>query len=232
MTRILIAEDDKLIAELERDYLLAENYEVDIASDGQKALDMLGKNDYDFALLDVMLPKVDGFSICRMIRSESDIPVMIVTAKKDDVDKIRGLGLGADDYMVKPFSPAEMVARVKAHLKMHERLKSENLDAKPPQEINIRGLRILPEAHRVFKGDEEIKLVNREFEVLLLLAENPDKIFSKEHIFETVWGVDSLGDTATVAVHINRIREKIEENPSKPTYIETVWGAGYRFSAI
>ncbi len=232
MTRILIAEDDNLIAELERDYLLAENFQVDIASDGQKALDMLGKNEYDFALLDVMLPKVDGFSICRMIRSDSDIPVMIVTAKRDDVDKIRGLGLGADDYMVKPFSPTEMVARVKAHLRIHERLKAENMDAKPLQQINIRGLRILPEAHRVFKGDEEIKLVNREFEVLLLLMENPDKIFSKEHIFETVWGVDSLGDTATVAVHINRIREKIEENPSMPTYIETVWGAGYRFSAI
>ena len=167
-----------------------------------------------------------------MIRSDSDIPVMIVTAKRDDVDKIRGLGLGADDYMVKPFSPTEMVARVKAHLRIHERLKAENMDAKPLQQINIRGLRILPEAHRVFKGDEEIKLVNREFEVLLLLMENPDKIFSKEHIFETVWGVDSLGDTATVAVHINRIREKIEENPSMPTYIETVWGAGYRFSAI
>ena len=156
MTRILIAEDDNLIAELERDYLLAENFQVDIASDGQKALDMLGKNEYDFALLDVMLPKVDGFSICRMIRSDSDIPVMIVTAKRDDVDKIRGLGLGADDYMVKPFSPTEMVARVKAHLRIHERLKAENMDAKPLQQINIRGLRILPEAHRVFKGDEEI----------------------------------------------------------------------------
>lgn len=229
MKKVLIVEDDELIINLERDYLIASDFEVDTALDGKNGLKLYMDNDYDLIILDVMLPEMDGFELCRIIRNESNVPVMMITARKEDIDKIRGLGLGADDYMVKPFSPAEMVARANAHIKMHQRLESANPKSKQVQNIAIKDLKINPETRRVFVNEKEISLVNKEYELLLFLAENPDIVFSKETLFDRVWGMDALGDTATVTVHINRLREKIETDMSNPKYIETVWGAGYRF---
>ena len=229
MKKVLIVEDDELIINLERDYLIAGDFEVDTALDGKNGLKLYMDNDYDLIILDVMLPEMDGFELCRIIRSESNVPVMMITARKEDIDKIRGLGLGADDYMVKPFSPAEMVARVNAHIKMHQRLESADPKSKQVQNIAIKDLKINPETRRVFVNEKEISLVNKEYELLLFLAENPDIVFSKETLFDRVWGMDAIGDTATVTVHINRLREKIEADMSNPKYIETVWGAGYRF---
>lgn len=229
MKKVLIVEDDELIINLERDYLIASDFEVDTALDGKNGLKLYMDNDYDLIILDVMLPEMDGFELCRIIRNESNVPVMMITARKEDIDKIRGLGLGADDYMVKPFSPAEMVARANAHIKMHQRLESADPKSKQVQNIAIKDLKINPETRRVFVNEKEISLVNKEYELLLFLAENPDIVFSKETLFDRVWGMDALGDTATVTVHINRLREKIETDMSNPKYIETVWGAGYRF---
>lgn len=229
MKKVLIVEDDELIINLERDYLIASDFEVDTALDGKNGLKLYMDNDYDLIILDVMLPEMDGFELCRIIRNESNVPVMMITARKEDIDKIRGLGLGADDYMVKPFSPAEMVARANAHIKMHQRLESADPKSKQVQNIAIKDLKINPETRRVFVNEKEISLVNKEYELLLFLAENPDIVFSKETLFDRVWGMDALGDTATVTVHINRLREKIEADMSNPKYIETVWGAGYRF---
>ena len=185
------------------------------------------EGDYDLIVLDIMLPFVDGFTICQAVRAQKEIPILFVTAKQEDGDKIRGLGYGADDYIVKPFSPTEFVARVKAHLARYERLTGEK--EKQHRSLVFGLLEILPEEHRVFRGGEEIPLTHREFELLLFLAENAGLVFSMDAIFEKVWGLDAIGDTATVRVHINRLREKIEPHPQKPIYIETVWGAGYRF---
>ena len=231
--RILIVEDDNLIASLEQDYLMAYDFDVDIATNGRQGVEMFMSGRYDLVILDVMLPAMDGFEVCRIIRGEGNTPVIMITARKEDVDKIRGLGLGADDYMVKPFSPAEMVARVKAHIAIHERLSSEGKDPDSAEEhdICIRGLRIVPSARRVFVDDKEIKLVNKEYELLLFLVENIDMVLSKEVIYDHVWGMDALTDTSTVTVHIRRLREKIEKDPSSPEYIETVWSAGYRIKA-
>jgi DNA-binding response OmpR family regulator len=226
--RILIVEDDPLIADLERDYLEASGYTVDIASDGQTGLNLAQSEKWDLLLLDVMLPRVSGFEICREIRKNDNTPIMMVTAKKTDVDKIRGLGLGADDYLVKPFSPSEMVARVKAHIVMHERLQSDQVSHH--RTIVIKDLSIDTDAHRVSVRGKEVALKNKEYELLVFLAENPDIVFSKDTLFDRIWGMDAMGDTATVTVHINRIREKIERDPSQPEYIQTVWGAGYRFT--
>jgi DNA-binding response OmpR family regulator len=231
MKRILIIEDDKSIAELERDYLEINHFETVISPDGKSGLTTALNEDFDLILLDLMLPGVDGFEVCRTVRSEKDIPILMVTARKEDIDKIRGLGLGADDYIVKPFSPGELVARVNSHLSRYERLTKREEKGEVPkgQEMVIGDLRILPEAWRVFVGDREVKLTNKEFELLLFLASNPNLVFTKDKLFDRIWGLDSLGDTATVTVHINRIREKIEEDSANPRYIETVWGAGYRF---
>jgi Response regulators consisting of a CheY-like receiver domain and a winged-helix DNA-binding domain len=230
MKKVLIIEDDKSIAELERDYLEINNYETMIAPDGNSGLSAALTKEFDLVLLDLMLPGMDGFEVCRKIRSQKDIPILMVTAKKEDIDKIRGLGIGADDYIVKPFSPGELVARVNSHLARYERLtnKRQNGELHTP-ELIIGNLRILPEAWRVYIGDKEVKLTNKEFELLLFLATNPNIVFTKDKLFDRIWGMDSLGDAATVTVHINRIREKIEEDSSNPKYIETVWGAGYRF---
>lgn len=229
MKKILIVEDDELISDLERDYLEANEYEVEVASDGIEGMRLCREKEYDLILLDVMLPGLSGFDICREIRKEKQVAVIMVTAKKTDVDKIRGLGLGADDYIVKPFSPGELVARVKAHIQIHERLLAQ---AVPHQEecIKIRNLKILPPSHRVFVKEKEISMTNKEYEMLLFFATNPNIVFSKDTLFDRVWGMDAIGDTATVTVHVNRIRDKIEEDPSQPMYIETVWGAGYRFN--
>lgn len=230
MYKILIVEDDRLIAELERDYLEASDYEVTLAEDGITGMKLSREQEFDLILLDVMLPGVSGFEICRDIRSSKDVPIILVTAKKEDVDKVRGLGLGADDYMVKPFSPAELVARVKAHIKIHERLLKSGQERESLQDVvEIRGLRIQPLSRKVFLREKEIILTNKEFELLLFLAENPNIVFSKETLFDRVWGLDAVGDTSTVTVHVNRLREKIEKNSTNPEFIETVWGVGYRF---
>ena len=228
MKKILVVEDDALIAELERDYLEANNYEVEIASDGLIAQKKLHHNEYDLVILDLMLPEISGFDLCREIRKTKNTPIIMVTAKKTDIDKIRGLGLGADDYMVKPFSPSELVARVKAHINIHERLLSEHRTVE--ESIIYGNLTILVKSHRVLLDDKEIKMTNKEYELLLFLASNPNIVFSKEQLFDRIWGMDSNGDTATVMVHINRIREKIEKDVANPRFIETIWGAGYRFN--
>ncbi len=230
MQKVLIVEDDRLIAELERDYLEASDYEIEIAEDGFAGMKLIREKKYDLVILDIMLPGVSGFEICREIRKNQDIPVIMVTAKKEDVDKIRGLGLGADDYIVKPFSPAELVARVKAHISIHERLLQKGREKEAYSKgIEVRRLRIDPQAHRVFLHEKEVSLTNKEFELLLFLAENPNIVFSKETLFDRIWGMDAVGDVATVTVHVNRIREKLGEDSQEPDFIETVWGVGYRF---
>lgn len=228
MNRVLIIEDDELIAELERDYLEASGFEIEIVLDGAEGLKQALAENYDSILLDVMLPGKNGFDICREIRKQSNVPVLMVTAKKEDVDKIRGLGLGADDYLVKPFSPAELVARVRSHIQIHERL----LEQKKEEEVQIlifENLKIYPQERRVYLDEREIVFSNKEFEVLMFLAENPNIVFSKERLFDKVWGFDAVGSMATVTVHVNRIREKLNDNQAIHPFIETVWGVGYRF---
>ncbi|KRE49945.1 response regulator transcription factor [Paenibacillus sp. Soil724D2] len=227
MSRILIIEDEQSIAELERDYLEISGYEVDIENSGDKGLQRALSTDYDLIILDLMLPKVDGFEICRRIRSEKDIPIVMVSAKKEDIDKIRGLGLGADDYMIKPFSPSELVARVKAHLARYERLMGRRETRN--DEVRIRGLMIDKTARRVFVNEKEVVFTTKEFDLLTHLAMNPNRVYSKEQLFDLLWGMDAMGEIATVTVHIRKLREKIEQDPSYPQYIETIWGAGYRF---
>ncbi len=229
MKRVLIIEDDKSISDLERDYLEINKYQVEVAFDGDTGSKMALEEDFDLILLDLMLPFKDGFEVCREIRSKKETPILMVTAKKEDIDKIRGLGLGADDYIVKPFSPSELVARVGAHIARYERLTAAGSARHPDHVIAIGNLKIYPEQMRVTVKDKEVKLANKEFELLRFLAENPNIVFSKDTLFDRIWGMDSLGDASTVTVHINRIREKIEEDSSNPRYIETVWGAGYRF---
>lgn len=229
MKKILIIEDDESIAELERDYLEANGFDTEICVNGQSGYERAMTEEFDLVLLDVMLPGMDGFNICRGIREEKETPIIMVTAKKEDIDKIRALGLGADDYMVKPFSPGELVARVNAHISRYERLTSldRNGSGSP---IVIGNLKILPKEWRVYVNDKPVKFTTREFELLLFLASNPNIVFSKETLFDRIWGMDAIGDTSTVTVHINRIREKIETDSTKPRFIETVWGAGYRFN--
>ncbi|MFB6366826.1 DNA-binding response regulator, OmpR family, contains REC and winged-helix (wHTH) domain [Paenibacillus tianmuensis] len=227
MKNILIIEDETSIAELERDYLEINGYRVDMEHSGDEGLKKALTGNYDLIILDLMLPKVDGFEICRKIRDKHDIPILMVSAKKEEIDKIRGLGLGADDYIIKPFSPGELVARVKAHLSRYERL----LGSRAPQteEIRIRGLLIDKSSRRVFVNNQEVTFTTREFDLLTFLASNPNRVFSKDQLFEHIWGYDSVGDIATVTVHIHKLRDKIEQDPSNPQYIDTIWGAGYRF---
>ena len=227
MSKILIVEDEEAIADLEKDYLELSGFEVEIASDGTLGLKKALEEEFQLVILDLMLPGVDGFEICRQIREVKNIPIIMVSAKKDDIDKIRGLGLGADDYMTKPFSPSELVARVKAHLNRYERLVSSNV--KENSIIEIRGIKIDKTARRVWVNGEEKNFTSREFDLLTFLAENPNHVFTKEELFRKIWDMDSVGDIATVTVHIKKIREKIEVNSAKPQYIETIWGVGYRF---
>ena len=227
MSKILIIEDEVSIAELEKDYLELSGFEVDMEHSGDTGLDKALKNDFDLIILDLMLPGIDGFEICRRIREQKNIPVLMVSAKKEDIDKIRGLGMGADDYITKPFSPSELVARVKAHLARYERLIGSAV--KTNDVIEIRGLKIDKTARRVFVNGEEKAFTTKEFDLLTFLAENPNHVFKKEELFNKIWDMESLGDIATVTVHIKKIREKIEFNTSKPQYIETIWGVGYRF---
>ena len=232
MPKILIVEDDVEIAMLERDYLEIEGFETQTVSDGETAVEAALTGGFDLLLLDLMLPGCNGYDVCRRIRDRVDVPILMVTARTDSVDKIRGLGLGADDYIAKPFDPAELVARVKAHLSRYARLTGTSVK-KPPetQVLTVGDVQIFPQSWKVFKAGREIKMPNREFLLLKFLAENPNIVFSKERLFETIWGFDYVGDSATVTVHIGRIREKIEDDPARPRLIETVWGAGYRLNA-
>ena len=227
MSRILIVEDEVAIADLEKDYLELSGFEVEIENDGTKGLERALHEEFDLFILDLMLPGVDGFEICKKIRETKNTPILMVSAKKDDIDKIRGLGLGADDYVTKPFSPSELVARVKAHLARYERLIGSNM----PQNdiIEIRGIKIDKTARRVWVNGEAKQFTTKEFDLLTFLAENPNHVFTKEELFRKIWDMESIGDIATVTVHIKKIREKIEMNTNKPQYIETIWGVGYRF---
>ena len=227
MSKILIVEDEESIADLEKDYLELSGFEVEVANDGQTGLEKALSGDFDLVILDLMLPGVDGFEICRKVRAEKNTPIIMVSAKKDDIDKIRGLGLGADDYMTKPFSPSELVARVKAHLARYERLIGSAVEEN--KVIEIRGLKIDTTARRVWVNGVEKNFTTKEFDLLTFLAENPNHVFTKEELFREIWDMESVGDIATVTVHIKKIREKIEMNTNKPQYIETIWGVGYRF---
>ena len=228
MSHILIIEDEPSIADLQRDYLEIHGFSVDIQPDGELGLKQALKGDYDLVILDVMLPRMDGFDICRRIRAEKDIPILFVSAIKEEIDKIRALGLGGDDYIIKPFSPGELVARVKAHLARYERLRGNREALKDA--ILIRGLRIDKASRRVYVNEKEVLLTTKEFDLLTFLAMHPNRVFNKEQLFEQNWGYDSAGDISTVTVHIRKLREKIEMDPSNPQYIETIWGAGYRFN--
>lgn len=227
MSKILIVEDEEAIADLEKDYLELSGFDVEIENDGTSGMGRALNEDFDMFILDLMLPGTDGFEICRKIREKKNTPVLMVSAKKDDIDKIRGLGLGADDYITKPFSPSELVARVKAHLARYERLIGST--AQKNDIIEIRGIRIDKTARRVWVNEEEKQFTTKEFDLLTFLAENPNHVFTKDELFSKIWDMESIGDIATVTVHIKKIREKIEFNTAKPQYIETIWGVGYRF---
>ena len=227
MHKILIVEDDGDIASIERDYLELNSFQVEIAADGITGLEQGLHGAFDLILLDVMLPGMDGFAVCRRLREETNVPILMVTARREDIDKIRGLGLGADDYIEKPFSPSVLVARVRAHLARYERLTSGQKKSNP--ELCAGELRLNTATRRVFVNGQEVELKNREYELLQFLMLHPDMVLSREDLYEKIWGLDAMGDNATVAVHINRVREKIEPDPSHPRYIQTVWGAGYRF---
>lgn len=227
MSKILIVEDEVDIADLEKDYLELSGFEVEIENDGDAGLKRALEEDFDLYILDLMLPGMDGFDICKEIRERKNTPILMVSAKKDDIDKIRGLGLGADDYVTKPFSPSELVARVKAHLARYDRLIGSN--AVENDMVEIRGIKIDKTARRVWVNGEEKQFTTKEFDLLTFLAENPNRVFTKEELFRKVWDMESIGDIATVTVHIKKIREKVELDTSKPQYIETIWGVGYRF---
>ena len=227
MSKILIVEDEEAIADLEKDYLELSGFDVEIENDGISGLERALSEEFDMYILDLMLPGTDGFEICKKIREKKNTPILMVSAKKDDIDKIRGLVLGADDYITKPFSPSELVARVKAHLARYERLIGSNVQKNDI--IEIRGIRIDKTARRVWVNDEEKQFTTKEFDLLTFLAENPNHVFTKDELFSKIWDMESIGDIATVTVHIKKIREKIEFNTAKPQYIETIWGVGYRF---
>lgn len=227
MSRILIVEDEEAIAELEKDYLELNDFEVKIENSGDTGLATALAEDFDLVILDLMLPGIDGFEICKRIREDKDVPILMVSAKKDDIDKIRGLGLGADDYLTKPFSPSELVARVKAHLARYERLIGSSVEEN--EIIEIRGLKIDTTARRVWVNGEERSFTTKEFDLLTFLAGHPNHVYTKEELFREIWDMESIGDIATVTVHIKKIREKVEYDTSHPQYIETIWGVGYRF---
>ena len=227
--KLLIIEDDQSVAELERDYLTINGgFECDLCGDGTRGLQLALEGDYALIIVDVMLPGLSGFEVCRRVREARDIPVIIISALADDIDKVRGLGLGADDYMTKPFSPSELVARVKSHIQRYERLVGSEKKARP-EVLKVRGLEIDREARRVWVNGTEKTMTGKEFDLLLFFAEHPDVVFSKDKLFDRVWGMDAIGDVSTVTVHIKHIRDKIDSGMDQAQYIETVWGVGYRF---
>nr|WP_189319047.1 response regulator transcription factor [Laceyella tengchongensis] len=226
--RVLIIEDDTSIAQLQKDYLEVNGFLVEVEHSGHKGLQAALGADYDLIVLDLMLPNIDGFEVCRRIRAEKDVCILLVTARNEDIDKIKGFSLGADDYITKPFSPGEFVARVKAHLARYERLLAKREEQQ--QEIHLRDVVINQSSHRVHVRGREVFLTSKEFELLCFFANHPNHVFSKENLFDRLWGVDATADLSTVTVHVRRLREKIEANPSRPQLIETVWGAGYRLN--
>lgn len=230
--KILIVEDDEDIRMVEEAYLQAAGFQTTTVADGEEVEAILEKESFDLILLDLMLPGKSGYDVCKEIREKIDIPILMVTARTESIDKIRGFGLGADDYIAKPFDPAELVARVNANLRQYERLTKKNITntEEEVEEIRVQDLRIQINSWKVYKGEKEIKFPNREFELLKFLAMNPNIVFSKEQLFEKIWGYDYVGDSATVMVHINRIRDKIEDDSKNPKILETVWGAGYRLN--
>ena len=227
MKKVLIIEDDPQIAKIERDYLAVNDFDADIAKTGHEGIQMALAGQYDLILLDLMLPGTDGFEVCRKLRETLDIPIIMVTAKQEDIDTIKGLNMGADDYITKPFSPNVLVAHVKANIAQYERLKQSG--GKVADEITAGNIKIQTGSRRVFVKEKEVDIKNKEYELLLFLITNPNMVFNRETLYERIWGLDALGDNATVAVHINRLREKIEDEPSNPKHIQTVRGAGYRF---
>ena len=232
--KILIIEDDEDISMIEEAYLAAAGFKTKVVADGSRVNELIDEEKFDLILLDLMLPGKSGYTICREIRDKLDIPILMVTARSESVDKSRGLGMGADDYIPKPFDPAELVARVTANIRQYDRMKErfQNVEEqREPEEIRIKDLRILVNSWKVYKGDQELKFPNREFELLKFLAMNPNIVFSKEKLFEEIWGFDYVGDSATVMVHVNRIRDKIEDDSKNPRILETVWGAGYRLNS-
>lgn len=226
--KILIIEDDEYIANLESDYLEINGYKPTVINDGQEGLNAALAGDYQLIILDLMLPETDGFEICKKIRESMDTPIIMVTAKKDEIDKVKGFGLGIDDYVVKPFNPSELVARVSAHIARYKRL-TEKAAGIPEDTFTVGELTIDKVSRRVFISDKEVTFTHKEFDLLTYLAAHPNVVFSKDALFDKIWGLDAIGETSTVTVHINRIREKIEDDSSNPKYIETVWGVGYRF---
>ncbi|MBQ1489246.1 MAG: response regulator transcription factor [Lachnospiraceae bacterium] len=228
MNKILIIEDEQAIAELEKDYLEMNGFEITVCNDGLSGEETAISGDFDLIILDLMLPEVDGYEVCRHVREVKDIPIIMVSAKKEDLDKIYGLGMGADDYMTKPFSPSELVARVKAHMSRYSRLVAAKKSS-GNEIMDIKGLRIDKTSRRVFVGGVEKQFTTKEFDLLVFLASNPDKVFTKQELFKEIWGMESVGDITTVTVHIKKIREKLEDDSSTPRYIETIWGVGYRF---
>lgn len=225
--KILIIEDDLNIAELERDYLKLNGYEADIETNGEKALKKAFCKEYRLIIVDLMLPGKSGFDIIKEIRMKFEIPIIVVSARSEDIDKIRGLDYGADDYMTKPFSPAELAARVKSHINRYERLKGKNISK---EILSFRGLEINHTSRKVFVNNSEVQLTSKEYDLLYFFASNPNIVFTKEHLFDSIWGMDNYGDLSTVPVHIQKIRKKIEKDPSDPEFIETLWGTGYRFN--
>ena len=229
--KILIIEDDPDISMIEEAYLQASGFETKILSDGMDAAQIAEEEQFDLVLLDLMLPGKSGYQVCREIRDKVDIPILMVTARTESVDKVRGLGLGADDYISKPFDPAELVARVNANLRQYQRMVEKFSDKGPDasEEIQVQDLRILVNSWKVFKGDTEIRFPNREFELLKYLSAQKGQVFSRETLLEKVWGYEYFGDVRTVDVTIRRLREKIEDDPGKPVYILTKRGVGYYF---
>lgn len=229
MKKILIIEDDLNIQGIEKDYLEANSFSVSSAADGETGLKMALSGDFDLILLDIMLPKMDGLEVCRKIRAEKDIPILLVSAKKEDLDKIKGLGFGADDYIVKPFSPGELVARVIAHISRYNRLTAKEKKNTDDRDITIGALKLEKASRRAYINDTEIVLTNKEFDLIYFLAKSPDTVFTKEELFNEIWNYDSIGETSTITVHVNRIRDKIKEIDPNLDFIHTVWGRGYRF---
>lgn len=229
MKKILIIEDDLNIQGIEKDYLEANSFSVSTAADGETGLKMAISGDFDLILLDIMLPKMDGLEVCRKIRAEKDIPILLVSAKKEDLDKIKGLGFGADDYIVKPFSPGELVARVIAHISRYNRLTAKEKKNTDDKDITIGALKLKKASRRAYINDTEIVLTNKEFDLIYFLAKSPDTVFTKEELFNEIWNYDSMGETSTITVHVNRIRDKIKEIDPNLDFIHTVWGRGYRF---
>lgn len=228
MRNILVIEDDLNMAELQRDYLQMTGYTVDIVLDGAQGLQQALTRPYDIIIIDLMLPGKSGYEIIKELRERLEIPLVIVSARSEDIDKIRGLGLGADDYLTKPFSLAELAARIKSHTARYERLMGKK---QAVEIINRGGLEINTASRKVFVNGKENKMRAKEYELLLFLASNPNIVFSKEQLYDAIWGEEYYGDTATVAVHIQKIRKKIEKDPANPKYIETLWGSGYRFNS-